>query len=127
MFQTFRAAIQTVNFGPHLIYILLLGLAIARNCMTVTSQDALSHLLWPPVLWLILLNSFSVPILYAFKPPSIPNRAQLLKKDPVRRASYPEEVRETGENGGIGCHAVCYTVIVLYAFGLATRSATWVM
>lgn len=62
-----------------------------------------------------------VPIHSAFCPPSIPNRSQLLKMDPLRRASYPDEVREV-EDGFIGNQAIDFSLIMIYVCGLFVYS-----
>lgn len=85
-------------------------------------MDLVIRVAWPPVLWLVCLNSFTVPIRCAFRPPSIPNRAQLLKRDPVRRASYPDGVQEAGEKQFLGSQTICYTLIMVYVFGLLIYS-----
>jgi len=65
------------------------------------------------------LNSFDIPIHYAFRPPSIPNWALLLRdKNPVRRASYPDEVHEAGEDTVFESQTISYSLIVVYIFGL---------
>ncbi|KAL9126718.1 MAG: hypothetical protein Q9175_007875, partial [Cornicularia normoerica] len=105
------------NVGLHLIYFLLCTFAVARSCSIVIHESQslplaiITSLAWPPVLWFICLDSFVVPIHSAFCPPSIPNRSQLLKRDPLRRASYPDEVREV-EDGFI----VLFSPSVIMAF-----------
>ena len=72
---------------------------------------------------LLLLNSFLTPLLHALHPPTIPNRAQLLKKDPVRRANYPDSVREEEEAPRLGGQTVIFTAIMLYTALLGFWSA----
>lgn len=50
--------------------------------------DFLVHIGWPPVLWLLDLNSFSVPIQYAFNPPTVLGDAQLLQLVLASGATY---------------------------------------
>ena len=68
---------------------------VQHHHATTTSlmTDLLVHIAWPPVLWLVTFNSFVIPIRYAFRPPTIPNHAQLLKRDPVLRVSYPQDIK----------------------------------
>lgn len=118
--------LQTSNVGLHSIYVLLLGLALARQISHVILaatfngspssffEMMLSHVFWPPLIWLILMNSFAIPIGCAFAPMSIPNRSQLLKKDPVRRASYPKETSDSARGGLVEGLFVVYTGIVAY-------------
>ena len=69
--------------------------------------------------------SMTVPILCAFNSPSMPNRTQLLERDPMRRASYPRESVEAGKDGSIGVQVTCYSMIVFYAFGVVIWSTRW--
>lgn len=77
------STVRSANLSFHSTYILLLGLALTRNLLnrppfaptSSTSEDLLTYSLWPPILWLVLINAFTVPIRCAFNPPSIPNRA----------------------------------------------------
>jgi len=85
-------------------------------------MDFVLRIAWPPVLWLVCMNSFTIPIRCAFRPPSIPNRSQLLKKDPVRRALYPDEVQDPGEDQTFGSHALCYSLIMVYVVSLFVYS-----
>lgn len=117
------------NVGFHLIYVLLTAAALARSCSVIMqhpheslAMDVAIRLAWPPVLWLVCLTSFAVPIRCAFNPPSIPNRAQLLKRDPVRRASYPHVVQDVGDDGLLNSQTVCFSLIMLYVLGLFIRS-----
>lgn len=125
------------NVGFHLVYILLCTAGLAHSCTSIVrkphdSYESLAMALvirmaWPPVLWLICVNSFAVPIRCAFRPPSIPNRSQLLKKDPVRRASYPAGVQEAGEDKTFGSQTLCCTLIMVYSLGIFVYSfsALW--
>ena len=40
----------------------------------------------------------------------------MLKKDPVRRASYPQHVSEAGEEKTFGSQHLCYSLIMVYVF-----------
>lgn len=82
----------------------------------------LVHLGWPPVLWLVCLNSVAIPVKYALLPPTIPNREQLLKRDPVLRASYPRDVQGETETLLLG-QDVCYSVCMAYVLVLV--GAVW--
>ncbi len=120
--------LRTENVGFHLAYIMLCGAGLARSCSLILQRphstigsialDFVVRIAWPHVLWLICLNSVAAPIRCAFRPPSIPNRAQLLKKDPVRRASYPQDVSEAGEDRIFGSQHLCYSLIMVYVLVL---------
>ena len=116
----------TEKLGFHTAYIMLCGAALVRSCSLILLRphsiintlalDFVVRIGWPPLLWLVCLNAFAVPIRCALRPPSIPNRAQLLKRDPVRRASYPHDVSEAGEEKTFGGEHLCYSLIMVYVF-----------
>ena len=118
--------LRTEKLGFHTAYIMLCGAGLVRSCSLILYRphssfntlalDFVVRIGWPPLLWLVCLNAFTVPIRYAFQPPSIPNRAQLLKRDPVRRASYPQHVGEAGEEKTFGSEHLCYSLIMVYVF-----------
>ena len=116
------------------MYILLCAAGLVRIFSAIVKSphdgfvsllmDLVVRMAWPPVLWLVCLNSFAVPIRCAFRPPSIPNRSQLLKKDPVRRAAYPSGVHEAGEDQTFGSQTMCYTLVIIYVASLLLYSFT---
>lgn len=86
----------------HVLYLVLLSVGVARSLMTVIQEHsnktvaswikaAQVYLGWPRLLWLNCLTSMAIPLLYAVFPPTTPNRKELLKRDPLRRASYPRD------------------------------------
>ena len=114
--------------GFHFLYVAICGFGVARSTAsvigrqhdTVTSLiiDLLIHIGWPPALWLVTFNSFVIPIRYAFLPPTIPNHAQLLKRDPVLRASYPQEVKESTDQRLSLDQEIVYSLCMAYGLGL---------
>lgn len=121
--------------GFHVLYMAVCGLGVARSIAslmqhhhaTTTSLtiDLLVHIAWPPVLWLVTFNSFVIPIRYTFLPPTIPNHAQLLKRDPVLRASYPQDVKESEDQKLSLDQDVVYSLCMVYGLGLFIY--TWYM
>lgn len=126
--QRLRSTLWANKIGFHLAYILVLVVCLVQTGNKVFQRhheskkelliDIFTHVAWPPLPWLICLNSFLIPLQYAFNPPTIPNHAQLLKRDPVRRASYPKEVQEPGQFPQLGTQEVNYTISVFYAAAL---------
>ncbi len=114
------------------MYILLCTVGLAHSCYAIIqrprdgyeslSMDFVLRMAWPPVLWLVCMNSFTIPIRCAFRPPSIPNRSQLLKKDPVRRALCPDEVKDPGEDQTFGDHTLYYSLTMVYVISLFVYS-----
>ena len=119
-----RNILGTNRLGFHLLYVVVSIICLARTSNRVLQRqhegtedfvvDLLTHVAWPPLLWLIWLNSFLIPLQYTLNPPTIPNHAQLLKRDPVRRASYPIEVKQTGQCRWLGSQEFNYMAVVLY-------------
>ncbi|KAH0371157.1 hypothetical protein KCU84_g4362, partial [Aureobasidium melanogenum] len=60
-----------------------------------TVQDKLvyllTHALFPPMLWLICCTAFAIPIRYALHPPTMPDREELLDRDPKTGVAHPKE------------------------------------
>ena len=114
----------------HLIYFTVCSIGVARSAVLVAQnehdannpliKDIILHLGWPPLLWIVCLNSIAIPIRYAFVPPTIPQREQLLKRDPVLRASYPEFQESGPENSLILSQDVVYSFCMVYVLGLLT-------
>ncbi|KAK8220206.1 nucleotide-diphospho-sugar transferase [Phyllosticta capitalensis] len=52
----------------------------------------LTHALWPPVLWLTCIAACCEPIRYALFPPSMPDREELLERDPKTGVAHPKEM-----------------------------------
>ena len=115
----------------HFIYFTVCSIGVARSAVLVAQhehnadntliKDIIVHLGWPPLLWIVCLNSIAIPIRYAFVPPTIPQREQLLKRDPVLRASYPQNQESPMENNSlILSQDVVYTFCMLYVLGLLT-------
>ena len=112
----------------HLIYFTVCSIGVARSAILVAqhehdannplTKDIILHLGWPPLLWIVILNSIAVPIRYAFVPPTVPQREQLLKRDPVLRASYPESQESGPESSLMLSQDVIYTFCMVYVLGL---------
>lgn len=121
--------------GFHMLYVTVCGVGVARSFTSVMGRphettttlmiDLLTHIGWPPALWLVIFNSFFIPIRYAFLPPSIPNHAQLLKRDPVLRASYPREAKESEDQKLSLDQEIVYSLCMAYGLGLFIY--TWYM
>lgn len=59
----------------------------------------LTHAGWPPLtwIWMTCLSACAVPVLYMFRPPSVPDREKLLVRCPDTGVGYP---KKEGENEG---------------------------
>ena len=130
MFQRLADMFWDSKIYLHLIYFAVCSVGIARNALLMSQhahdrenplmKDILIHLGWPPLLWLVALNSIAIPIRYALLPPTIPQRAQLLKRDPVLRASYPHSQASCAETTLVFSQDAVYTACMVYVLGLLT-------
>ncbi|RVX65886.1 hypothetical protein B0A52_10250 [Exophiala mesophila] len=86
----------------HLIYIMFVAAAVGvsiywnvsdpqNNTTKKLMLSLLTHAFWPPIIWLTCVLSCWVPINYALFPPSMPDRQDLLDRDPVTGVAYPKE------------------------------------
>jgi hypothetical protein len=64
-----------------------------RCILEVTLRDKLKCLLihagWPPMTWIIVIGAFWIPITYACDPPTMPDREELLERDPKTGVAHP--------------------------------------
>ena len=75
----------------------------------------LTHLGWPPILWLICVVSCWQPISYAFFPPSVPDRQDLLDRDPKTGIAHPTEWAKKQKDGwSTTLHEMQYSALTLY-------------
>jgi len=77
------------------------GLDWYRAYRQPNTQASLRHLLvnsmLPPMWWLFLAISFCIPILYVFRPPTVPDRDDMMDFDQKTGAGQPkhQEIRQT--------------------------------
>lgn len=67
------------------------GIIINKGSVEQTLLFMLTHACWPPLLWLIALNACWAPVHYAIWPPNMPDREDLLQRDPKTGIAYPKE------------------------------------
>jgi hypothetical protein len=96
---------------------------ISKDAKTGGSVLALRHLLvnsmLPPVWWLMILIAFLVPVGYMFWPPTVPEREDLLTRDPKTGVAQPT-VKEIKQVWGIlplvrevvWALTVCYCIVL---------------
>ncbi|RDW76064.1 hypothetical protein BP5796_06885 [Coleophoma crateriformis] len=84
----------------HLLYILFVVAAVTLSTVTgvlkATSVNnclvyLMTHAFWPPCLWLIALSACATPIRYCIFPPTMPDREDLLDRDPKTGIARPKE------------------------------------
>lgn len=82
----------------HLAYILFTVAAVITSFVRAFDYPQaskillylLTHAFFPPMLWLICVIAFTVPIRYAIWPPSMPDREELLDRDPKTGIAHPK-------------------------------------
>ena len=98
VFQRFSVIIWNYLAGYHLLYVYLVLAAVTlttSRCVfdPPTVQDKLrcmlTHAFWPPIAWVITISAFWTPIAYALNPPTVPDREQLLNRDPKTGIAHP--------------------------------------
>jgi hypothetical protein len=67
------------------------GILINRGSVEQTLLYMLTHACWPPLLWLIALSACWAPVHYTIWPPNMPDREELLQRDPKTGIAYPKE------------------------------------
>lgn len=99
LFRRLKVVLWDCKFGMHLIYVLFVLTAVIRSTVTgivssSTLEDTLMYLLthafWPPMLWLVCITGCLTPIKYAIWPPNMPDREELLDRDPKTGVARPK-------------------------------------
>lgn len=79
------------------VYFTLIAVTMSSyRCFTkLTTKDILvcliTHAFWPPLTFIIVCSSFWIPITYAIDPPSVPDREELLDRDPKTGIAHPKK------------------------------------
>ncbi|KAJ4328874.1 hypothetical protein N0V84_000662 [Fusarium piperis] len=60
----------------------------------------LTHAFWPPLTFLFICSSLWTPISYAIDPPAMPDREDLLNRDPKTQIAHPTKVSKKIAFGG---------------------------
>jgi len=95
-----RFNVITTNYmaGYHLLYVYLVLTAVTLTTLRCvftrpTTNEKLvclvTHAFWPPIAWLITLSAFWTPIRYAIDPPTVPEREELLDRNPKTDVAHP--------------------------------------
>lgn len=85
----------------HLTYVLFVVAAVSKSTVegVIANKDdlnllliyLLTHACWPPMLWILAITACCEPIRYAIWPPTMPDREELLDRDPVTQIARPKE------------------------------------
>ncbi|KOS17146.1 Cellulose synthase catalytic subunit [Escovopsis weberi] len=78
------------------VYLTLVAVVVTSfRCFYVqeTARDILlclvTHAFWPPLTFLFICSSLWTPVAYAIDPPSVPDREDLLVRDPDTKVAHP--------------------------------------
>ncbi|KAF7552211.1 hypothetical protein G7Z17_g4478 [Cylindrodendrum hubeiense] len=75
----------------------------------------LTHAFWPPLTFLFLCSSLWTPVSYAIDPPTMPDREELLERDPKTRVAHPTRSSKKIAFGGQAAYfEIEYTFTTLY-------------
>ena len=92
----------------------------------VVLEHLLTHVCWPPMLWIPMIHSCLVPLRYAIAPPSVPDREDLLKRDPKTGVARPrEEWKDQRWTKRNYFKEVTYWLVALYTIALFVGTFTW--
>ena len=98
VFQRFTVITTSYMAGYHMLYVYFVLAAVTLTTMRCifdqpTAEEKiiclLTHAFWPPIAWIVTISAFWTPISYALDPPSVPDREQLLKRDPKTDVAHP--------------------------------------
>ena len=83
----------------HLSYVAFTIAAVVLSCVRAFTSHLsthkvliylLTHAFFPPMLWLLCLTAFCVPLRYAISPPTMPDREELLERNPKTGIAHPK-------------------------------------
>jgi hypothetical protein len=75
----------------------------------------LTHAFWPPLAWVLVVSSFWVVIQYQCDPPDVPDREELLIRDPKTGIAHPRpSAKKTDSSAQTAWFEIEYTVTTLY-------------
>ncbi|CAK7243249.1 MAG: hypothetical protein STHCBS139747_004762 [Sporothrix thermara] len=105
------------------VYLTLAGVSISSyRCISVNRGSVhdilmclVTHAFWPPLTFLFLCTSLWTPVSYAIFPPNVPDREQLLVRDPATQVAHPTETSKRIAFGGQAAwFELEYTLSTLY-------------
>lgn len=104
------------------VYWLLVGVTMTSfRSITVNKTtkeilvSLLSHAFWPPLTFLFITSSIWTPIAYAIDPPQMPDREELLDRDPVTKVAHPKrQSKKIAFGGQAAWFEFEYTFTTLY-------------
>ncbi|KAF5003421.1 hypothetical protein FDECE_10018 [Fusarium decemcellulare] len=108
----------------HLAFVYLTLVAVVLTSFrSISTQDTtrgilvglLTHAFWPPLTFLFICSSLWTPVSYAIDPPSVPDREELLNRDPKTQVAHPSKTSKKIAFGGQAAwFELEYTTTTLY-------------
>lgn len=104
------------------VYVTLVGVALSTyrcffwyTTLKELLQGLVTHAFWPPLTFLFICSSMWTPIAYAIDPPSMPDREDLLVRDPKTGVAHPtEKAKKISFNSQTAWYELEYTTTTLY-------------
>lgn len=118
----------TILFGYmaiyHFVFVYFTLVAVSLTsyrcfAQETTTKDILfclvTHAFWPPLTFLFICSSLWTPIAYAIEPPTVPDREQLLDRDPKTGIAHPtKRAKKTAFGGEDAWSELEYTVTTAF-------------
>ncbi|KAF4980494.1 hypothetical protein FZEAL_3505 [Fusarium zealandicum] len=109
-------------FHLSFVYLTLVAVVLTsfRSFNTAfTTRDVivglLTHAFWPPLTFIFICSSLWTPISYAIDPPAMPEREELLNRDPKTQVAHPtKQSKKIAFGGQAAWFELEYTVTTLY-------------
>jgi hypothetical protein len=118
----------------HLVFVLFMVVAVILSCVRAFQRHdkwsrleyLLTHACWPPMLWIPMVHACLIPLRYAISPPSMPEREELLKRDPKTSIAHPKKEWKD-QRWTISNHfqEALYILATLYTITLFVGTFVW--
>ncbi|KAJ9611704.1 hypothetical protein H2200_004888 [Cladophialophora chaetospira] len=93
---------------------------------SVKYRYILTHICWPPMLWILSGVAFSVPLRYAIWPPTVPGREELLERDPMTSVAHPKRESKQAHWSKLTLfHEAIYTLLTIYVILAFSATLIW--
>ncbi|TVY83419.1 Cellulose synthase catalytic subunit [UDP-forming] [Lachnellula suecica] len=124
LFRRLKVVLWDCDVYLHLLYILFALTAVTLSTVEgIVKTDGihtlliylLTHAFWPPMLWLLTVSACCEPIRYAIWPPTMPEREEMLDRDPKTGIARPKESwKKTRYSKKTFWHETQYSGVTIY-------------
>ena len=100
LWRRLKVILWDCNAYLHILYVLFIIAAVTLSTYRAFDPEKnvrdtlfylLTHAFWPPVVWLICASSCLQPLIYAIWPPTMPDREEMMDRDPKTGIAHPKE------------------------------------